>query len=71
MLQILLDNGFVLMLRRDSSLASLISSMGEVRPAARVVTVVVFTTNGYKFETAQGTKCISFLTGRYLSVLSY
>jgi len=40
--QILLDHGFALMLRRDNSVASLVSSMGEVRQTARVVTIVVF-----------------------------
>ena len=53
MLQILLDHGFVLMLRRDCSVTSLVSSMWEVRLAARVVTGVVFLAKGYKFGSAR------------------
>jgi len=70
-LQILLDHGFVLMLRRDYSVTSLVSSMGEVRPAARYVTIVVFIAKGYKFLGAQGTKCVTILTGIYLNLQFY
>ena len=49
-------------------MTSLVSSMGEVRPAARVVTGVVFIAKSYKFVSAQSTKCISILTGIYLSL---
>jgi hypothetical protein len=41
--------------------------MGEAKPTARVVTIVVFITKGYKFGTAQGSKYISILTWSYLN----
>ena len=71
MLRIFLDHGFILTLMRVISLASLVSSMGEVRPAARVVTIVVFIAKSYKFLSAQGTKCVSILTGIYLNLQFY